>query len=145
MNEKDVSRAKTWRNGSRQVQRPSDGKKFGGGHRPTEDQCDWSVLRKESGRKNSMGETGEKQGVRPRWTEQEVHGCLRSQVSSLFRVQVSSLSNSAAVTGGWNEKAGLKFYSYWLWSQTGFGLFTFRTLIWCLNCARHCFKCITNN
>lgn len=43
------------------------------------------------------------------------------------------------------QKAGLKFHYYWLWSQTGFSLFTFKTLTWHLNCARHCFKCITNN
>lgn len=55
---------------------------------PTESQRYWSVVSKESGGNDSMGETGEMGGARPQRAGQEVHGCLSSKVSFLFRVQV---------------------------------------------------------
>ena len=100
--------------------------------------------------KNQVEKTAWERRVRSRVSDHSGQskkslGVSAAKCLSCSESQVSSLSNSAVVIGGWNKRAGLKFHCYWLWSQTGFSLFTFRTLIWCLNCARHCFKCITNN
>lgn len=93
---------------------------------PQKDQCDWSVLGKGiRWGKNSMRETG-RSSVRPQWTEQEVPR-VSQQLGVFPTVQGQSFvfANSAVVIGDGNKKAALKFHCYWLWSQTGFSLFTF--------------------
>lgn len=70
-----------------------------------------------------------------------------SAAKSLFPIQNPSLIfvQFCCYNRGMEQKAGLKFHHYQLWSQTGFSLFTLKTLMWHLCYARHCSKCITNN
>lgn len=70
-----------------------------------------------------------------------------SATKCLFPVQKPGLAfvQFGCFTRGMEQKADLKFHCYWLWSQTAFSLFTFKTLIWHLRSARHYSKCITNN